>query len=273
MKVCKACGVENRDEAKFCRSCGSPLPQVKIAPRDIKKEQAAKKFWGGVMAGLFVLILAAVLINSKMSEYRKMKIVSQYAGKYEKADDMAFGTVKPAAFYLQALNWNVTAADIKKVFPYATDTSDPDFSSSMNVAQPEFKVPVPHANFMSLGLYDNRLYAVKFEFGALEQFEAQQLKVPDKDEIMFGRFKGLYKSFTQLYGAPRYEKNDARKYKVLEGIKHVKAGKMPSGAPSNIYIYWDVGDTRVELVFFGNGKKVHLTVRFLYMPVWNIVGK
>ena len=134
-------------------------------------------------------------------------------------------------------------------------------------------MPIPHADFMSLGLYNGRLYAVKFEFGALEHFEAQQLKVPNKDEIMFGRFRGLYKVFTKLYGKPAYEKNDVKKYAMLEGIRLVKAGKMDSGAPSNIYAFWDMGDTKVELVFFGNGTKVHLTVRFLYTPVWNLIGK
>lgn len=273
MKVCKACGLDNRDEAKFCSGCGSPLPQRKEIPGDLKKEKAAKKVWTNLIIGLAIAGIIGGAIKAKMSEYARIGVINEYTSKYESADDMAFGTVTSKAFYLQSLNWNMTAADIRKVFPYAVDGADPDFTASITVAQAEFKVPVPHAVFMSLGLYNGRLYAAKFEFGALEHFEAQQLKVPDKDERMYGRFKGLYKSFTKLYGSPAKEKNDIKKYSVLEGVKLVKAGKTASGAPSNIYNYWDVGDTRIELVFFGNGVKVHLTVRYLYMPVWDIVGK
>lgn len=273
MKTCKACGLENRDEAKFCRGCGSPLPQAKAAPRDLKKEQSAKKFWTGMLIGLSVIVVAGIAVRAKISEYTKLQVINANTTKYEAADDMAFGAIKPSAFFLQSLGWNMTAADIKAVFPYAVDAADPDFTASMTVAQAEFKVPVPHADFMSLGIYNGRLYAVKYEFGALPQFEAQQLKVPNKDEIMYGRFRGLYKTFTKLYGKPAYEKNDIKKYAALEGVKLVKAGKMKTGAPSNIYIYWNVGNTKIELVFFGNGKKVHLTARFLYIPVWDLVGK
>jgi hypothetical protein len=273
MKTCKACGLDNRDEAKFCRGCGSPLPQKKEAPRDLKKEKAVKKFWTNLMIGLAAAGLVGLAISSKLSGYEKIRVVNEYASKFDKSDDMAFGTVTPKAFYLQSLGWNMTAADIKALFPYAVDSSDPDFLASMTVAQGEFKVPIPHANFMSLGLYNGRLYAVKFEFGALEQFEAQQLKVPNKDEILFGRYRGIYKTFTNLYGRPVKEKNEVGRMPVLEGIKAVKAGKLSSGAPSNIYIFWDVGNTRVELVYFGDGKQAHLTVRYLYIPVWNVVGK
>jgi hypothetical protein len=48
---------------------------------------------------------------------------------------------------------------------------------------------------------------------------------------------------------------------------------MDTGAPSNIYYYWDDGNTRVELVLFGAKDKLHLTVRLLYLPVWKVVGK
>jgi hypothetical protein len=273
MKACKACGLENRDEAKFCRGCGSPLPQKKAAPVDPKKEKAAKKFWTVLMISLAVTAVIGMVVRGKLSEINKKKVINQYTTKYEIQDDMALGTVTDKVFFLQSLGWNMTQSDIKRVFPYAVDSTDPDFTASMTVAQVEFKVPLPHADFMSLGLYNGRLYAVKYEFGALEKFESQQLKVPDKDEIMYGRFRGLYKTFTKLYGKPAYEKNDVKSYGVIEGIKLVKAGKMPTGKPSNIYIYWNVGYTKVELVFFGNGRKVHLTARFLYTPVWDVVGK
>ncbi|HRU38758.1 MAG TPA: hypothetical protein P5511_02680, partial [Candidatus Goldiibacteriota bacterium] len=209
----------------------------------------------------------------KLDEINKKNTVTKYASLYEKADDMAFGTVKPASFFLQSLFWNMNTAEIKAVYPYATESKDPDFESSMTVLQGEYKVPVPHADFMSLGIYNGKLYAVKFEFGAQEVFEAQQVKIPNKDEIMYGRFKGLYSVFNRLYGKPAFEKNEAKKVAVLDAIKMVKSGRTKSGAPSNVYVYWDVGDTRVELVFFGTGKKVHLTVRFLYMPVWKIAGQ
>ncbi len=265
--------MENRDEAKFCRGCGSPLPRKKTAPVDAAKVAAVRKFW----IRFFIIAGAAGLIGGiilgRLSRATKLEVIKQYTSKYKTADDMAFGTVKPVAFYLEGLNWNVTVADIKNVYPYAVDGKDPDFEGGMTVQQGEYKTPIPHADFMSLGIYNGRLYAVKFEFGALERYEAQQLKVPNKDQIMYGRFRGIYNIFKKLYGEPAFEKNEAKKFEVLEAISLVKSGKMKTGAPSNVYIYWDVGDTRAELVFFGTGRKLHLTVRFLYMPVWKAVGK
>ncbi|HRU39507.1 MAG TPA: zinc-ribbon domain-containing protein, partial [Candidatus Goldiibacteriota bacterium] len=66
MRICKACGAENRDEAKFCRGCGSPLPQVKAPARDLKKEQEVKRFWSMFMAGVLAFIVIALLTKGKL---------------------------------------------------------------------------------------------------------------------------------------------------------------------------------------------------------------
>jgi hypothetical protein len=273
MKTCKACGVENRDEAKFCRGCGSPLPVKKITPRDTAKEAAVKKFWARALVIAGVAAIAAAVVVNKMSQYTKLEVVKKYTVKYETSDDMVFGAVKPAAFYLEGLSWNMTVQNIKNIYPYAADGKDPDFVSSMTVQQTEYKVPLPHADFMSLGINNNRLYAVKFEFSALDQYQAQALKVPNRDEIMYGRFRGMYNSFTRLYGTPSFEKNDIKKYEIFEALRMVRDGKMETGAPSNVYVTWDLGQTKAELVLFGANDKIHLTVRYLYMPVWKDVGK
>jgi hypothetical protein len=272
-KTCNACGKENRDEAKFCSSCGSPLPQKKIPPRDRAKGEAVKKFWLRLFIIAGIIIVAAGIIINKMSFYGKMEVIKQYTEKYMDVDMAVFSTVTPAEFLLESLSWNMTVNDIKKIYQYAAESPDPDFISSMTVHQSEFKKPLPHADFMSLGIYNGRLYAIKFEFGPLEQFQAQELKVPNKDEIMYARFKGLQQVFTKLFGVPAFEKNEAKKCEVLESIRLVKAGKMDTGAPSNIYYYWDAGNTKVELVLFGAKEKLHLTVRLLYSPVWKAVGK
>jgi len=193
--------------------------------------------------------------------------------KYAGADDRVFGTVKPGGFKLEGLSWNMTKDEIRRVYPYAAESKDPDFLNSLSVSQHDLVVFIPNAKFMSLGLANEKLYAVKFEFGPMEEAPRQQLKIPNKDEIMYGRFRGLYKKFRELYGPPSYEKFEVRDMELIKMIKTVKRGELKSGAPSNIYVTWIVGDTKAELVMFGSGNELHLTIRFLYLPVWELVGK
>jgi len=60
---------------------------------------------------------------------------------------------------------------------------------------------------------------------------------------------------------------------LKEAIKTIKDGKLKNGIPSNIYKAWELGATKAELVFFASKRKLHLTVRYLYLPVWNRIGK
>jgi hypothetical protein len=141
------------------------------------------------------------------------------------------------------------------------------------VNQSDFKSPLPHANFMSLGIYDDKLYAIKYEFGESAEFQRQVIKIPDAEAILYGRYEGLKKVFTAALGRPAFLKEEAAAYPLHKRLGLIKEEKLPDGKPSNIYMYWTSGDTKTELVLFGSGGKMHLTVRFLYIPVWNIVGK
>ncbi|HPD18555.1 MAG TPA: hypothetical protein PLF61_02705, partial [Candidatus Goldiibacteriota bacterium] len=135
------------------------------------------------------------------------------------------------------------------------------------------RVVVPHADFISVGVYNGYVYAFKLEFGPMPEFQSQMLKVPNKDEIMYGRFRGLEKIFLELYGPPLQDKDEVKSMKFDEAIKTVKNGRLKNGMPSNIYKSWELGQTKAELVFFSYQKKLHLTVRYLYLPVWNRIGK
>ena len=268
---CKACGTLNREEAKFCRSCGSPLPVAKkaLTAKELQHQKQIQKFWYAFAGSLVVLAVIAVVILAGIKKNQSINAAKEYTEKYMTADDRAFGTIKPGAFLLEGASWKMTISDIKRSFPYATDSNDPDFKASMMISQAQFLTPIPHANFMSLGIYRGMLYAVKFEFGENEKFESQQFKVPNKDEIMYGRFMGLYGAFKKLFGNPSYEKNEISMMPLSEKLKVVKRGSLSDGKPSNAYIAWSIGDTKAELAFFGYGGKLHLTVRFLNDQLWN----
>jgi hypothetical protein len=107
----------------------------------------------------------------------------------------------------------------------------------------------------------------------MPEFQSQMLKVSNKDEIMYGRFRGIEKMFLELYGQPLQDKDEVKNMEFEEAIKTVKNGRLKNGMPSNVYKSWELGQTKVELVFFSYQKKLHLTVRFLYIPVWNMIGK
>ncbi len=275
MKTCKACGVHNRESASFCASCGSPLPKTekKAAVKyDERHRKAVIRFWiilGGVLA---VLGAAGFAAMSYFKSVSKAEAVKKYSQIYTQADELAFASVTDASFSLMGLGWGMNAGQIRLFYPYSADSRDPDFVSSIAVNQGEFKIKVPHANFMSLGMYEGRLYAVKFEFGPSEVFKAEALKIPNIDEIMYGRFIGLFDVFTRLYGRPMFTKDDLRGAPASAKIKHVKSGSV-RGKPSNIYYFWEKGQTRAELVLFGHGHRLYLTVRFLYIPVWDREGK
>ncbi|MCX7698783.1 MAG: zinc ribbon domain-containing protein [Candidatus Goldbacteria bacterium] len=273
-KICKACDTENRDEANFCRSCGSPLPKKKEAVIiDKNKMKKVREFWikvGLIAFGVFV-ILFFVLKNIEYTH--KMETYKSYITKFNKEDDQAFGTITKDKFLFQSLTWGMTIDDIKKIYPYIIESRDPDFYSSWTINQTDYRVPVPHADFISIGVYNNYVYAFKLEFGPMAEFQSQMLKVPNRDEIMYGRFRGLEKIFTELYGPPTFDKDEVKKMELKQAIKTLKAGRLPNGMPSNIYKYWELGQTKAELVFFSMKNKLHLTVRFLYLPVWNKIGR
>ena len=268
---CNACGAVNREEAKFCKSCGSPLPVIKkkLTQKEIEHMKRLEKFWYALLGGLALALIAGFFMLAGMKNAKSLAAAKEYTEKYLTADDRAFGTIKPGDFLLEGMSWKMSAIDIKRNFPYATDSNDPDFKQSMMISQVQFITPIPHANFMSLGIYNGMLYAVKFEFGENEKFESQQFKVPNKDEIMYGRFMGLYTAFKKLFGEPSYEKNEIKAMPLSEKLSKVKKGFLSDGKPSNAYISWSLGGTKAELAFFGYNGKLHLTVRFLNEQLWN----
>ena len=271
-RKCNACGSYNREDAKFCKNCGSPLPAIKakLTQKEIEHAKQIRKFWMMLFVSLGVLFVVALAVLSGMKKSRAIAVAAEYTQKYLGADDKAFGAIKPGDFHLEGMSWKMSALDIKRNFPYATDSNDPDFKQSMMISQAQFLIPIPHANFMSLGIYNGMLYAVKFEFGENEKFESQQFKVPNKDEIMYGRFMGLYTEFKRIFGEPSYEKDEIKAMPGLDQkIKTIKKGSLDNGSPSNAYIAWSFGGTKIELAFFGFNDQLHLTVRFLNEPLWN----
>ncbi|MGD0566270.1 MAG: zinc-ribbon domain-containing protein [Candidatus Goldiibacteriota bacterium] len=270
-RKCNACGAQNREDAKFCRSCGSPLPAIKakLTQQELAHEKQVQKFWRNLIIGFAVIIIAAIFLMAYMDKQGGLSVAKLYSEKYASDDDMAFGTIKPGAFVFEGLIWGMGINDLKRVYPYATDSNDPDFKQSMMVAQHDLKTQIPHANFMSLGLYNGKLYALKFEFGENEKFESQQLKIPHKDEIMFGRFTGMYEMFKKLYGDPAYEQYPEKSMDVRKKIAVIKSGELSDGKPSNVYAAWNLKDAKAELAFFGYDGKLHLTVRFLSEPLWD----
>lgn len=274
-KKCGSCGFENRDGAKFCASCGAPVGAVKEKIKAVKKPLSPAAIRTRVIIAA-VLVLTAVVFgvaSSKFKETRQSKTIDLVKEDFEAEDTAVFSGASRNGFEHQGLKWQMPTDKIKGVYRYATDSKDPDFMFSMMVNQPDFLQKLPHANFMSLGIYDNKLYAVKYEFGETEEYLRQVVKVPDGEAVLYGRYLGIRRVFERLYGVPSFVKDDIKKFPVKERLKYLKAGKDKAGNSSNIYITWNLGNTKAELVMFGSGEKAHLTVRFLYMPVWDIVGK
>jgi|GEM_PF-1157091 hypothetical protein len=278
-RTCKACGVSNRDDAKFCKSCGSPLPAVKQA--DIEKEKEHKKnasrFWRTASAIFAAVCVIVFFIYKSADSVRKDSIAREYSSKNIQTDTKTFSGIKPERFLYQGLMWNMTASDIKKIYAYVTDTNDPDFSRSMLITQPQFKDALPNANFMSLGIYEDRLYAVKMEFGDHAVYDSAQLKQPNGEYLMYGRFEGIISVFNQLFGEPSYVQNAGSYLKREQKIRDIKAGTISSGKdagkPANVYMNWTIGGTKAEVAFFGFNEDLHLTVRFLNISVWDSLQK
>jgi hypothetical protein len=273
-RKCNACGEINRGDARFCKSCGSPLPaiKVKMTQQELAHEKQVKKFWLTLVVSFAVVATASVFLMNYMDRQKGLAVAKEYSEKYMNDDDMAFGTIKPGAFVFEGLIWGMGINDIKRVYPYCTDTNDPDFKQSLMSTQHDLKTQIPHANFMSLGLLNGKLYALKFEFGENEKFESQQLKIPHKDEIMYGRFTGIYEMFRKLYGEPAFEQYPEKLMDVRTKIATIKSGELSDGKPSNVYLAWDLKDTKAELAFFGYEGKLHLTIRFLSEPVWDMAN-
>ena len=274
-KKCKSCGADNRDEAKFCASCGAPIGAVKEKIKAVKKplSPAAVRMRAIIAVVLVLIAVVFIVTASKLKEVRQSKTIDLVKGDFETEDTAVFSGITRGGFEHQGLKWQMAVNQIKGVYRYAADSKDPDFMYSMMVNQPDFLLKLPHANFMSLGIYDNKLYAVKYEFGETEEYLRQVIKIPDGEAVLYGRYLGIRRVFERLYGVPSFVKDDIKKYPVKERLKYLKDGKDKAGNSSNIYITWDLGNTKAELVMFGSGEKAHLTVRFLYMPVWDIVGK
>ncbi len=272
-RMCKACQTENRDEANFCKSCGSPLPKKKDVIVDKERMKKVREFWTRVFIIVMVISVILFFVFKRVKYNNQVETYKTYITKYSREDDQAFGTISKDKFFFQSLTWGMSVDEIKRVYPYIIESKDPDFISSYTINQTDYRVVIPHADFISLGIYNGYVYAFKLEFGPMPEFQSQMLKVPNRDEIMYGRFRGLEKIFWELYGPPAIDKDEVKNMELQEAIKTVKAGRLKNGIPSNIYKAWELGATKAELVFFATQKKLHLTVRYLYLPVWNRIGK
>jgi hypothetical protein len=271
MVICKACGTENRDEARFCSSCGVPLPQKKDT-KEIRTRttnvSTVKTFWMPVFGVIAVVAIAGYLIFKQIDSGRKLEVFKEYTGKYLSQDEQAFaGLNAKDKGIIEGLSWDMKLSDVKKLYPFAKEAKDPDFLSSLFVGQEQLKSIIPHANFMSLGIYEDKLYGIKFELGSTEKAQSQAIEVPNAEIILYARFSGLYKAFKILYGEPAFEKNEVEKEPLLKRPDIIKSGT------NNSYVFWVIGNTKLELVLFGFQDQVKLTCRLLYMPVWQLVGK
>jgi len=270
MVICKACGTENRDEAKFCSSCGVPLPQKK---EQSKKGQAAhvstfRSFWMPIFTVAAIIGIGGYFIFHQIDSGRKIEVYKDFSEKYLNQDELAFAGVDVKTKNLiEGLAWDMKSADLKKIYPFAKEAKDPDFVGSFFVGQEQLKTMIAHANFMSLGMFDDKLYGVKFEFGATEKSTSQAIEVPNNDIIIYARFEGLYKALKLLYGQPTVARDNVEKLPLLKRPELVKSGA------DNIYVFWAIGNTKLEIVLFGFQDQLKLTLRLLYMPVWSTMGK
>lgn len=282
-RVCKNCGAENRDLAQFCNGCGVPLP--KITKADEKKiqemEQKAKKFWNMVFAGAAVACVALFCIFSYIGENRKKQTVKQFADAYIYTDRNVFAGIAAKPFSLLGLTWGMPTSEIMKAFPGSTNERDPDFRGTLMVktVAEGFKNyngtggKVPHASFMNLGIYLDKLYAIKFEFSETPEPLSQMIKVPDKEFRLYGRYLGVYRVFTELLGSPKMVFDQYKEGDLVKKVIGVTRGSSSGTTKNNIFIYWENGDTRTEIAVFGiknarNEDELKFTVRFFYLPVY-----
>ena len=161
-KKCKSCGADNRDEAKFCASCGAPIGAVKEKIKAVKKplSPAAVRMRAIIAVVLVLIAVVFIVTASKLKEVRQSKTIDLVKGDFETEDTAVFSGITRGGFEHQGLKWQMAVNQIKGVYRYAADSKEPDFMFSMMVNQPDFLLKLPHANFMCLGIYDNKLYAV-----------------------------------------------------------------------------------------------------------------
>jgi hypothetical protein len=241
------------------------------------EKEKRNRFLMGFAGAALVAAVAGYFAYKYFDVQRQIGAMMEYKDKFTQADTKTFSSVTGKQFLFQGLMWGMTTDDIRKIYGTTSPSNDPDFTKSALIMQPQFKSPMPNANFMSLGLNNDKLYAVKMEFGDHEVFETQQVKQPYSGAILFGRFEGIYAVFKQLYGEPALVQYSAESLPLDEKLKAIKEGTVTSGAnagkTSNIYITWNIGDTKAEIAFFGYQGELHLTVRFLNGPVWTSIQK
>lgn len=134
MVICKACGTENRDEARFCSSCGVPLPQKK-GEKEIKTRTAhvstVKSFWMPVFGVAAVIAIVGYFVFKQIDSGRKLEVYKDYSEKYLSQDEQAFsGLNAKDKNIIEGLSWDMKASDLKKLYPFGKDAKDPDFVSS-----------------------------------------------------------------------------------------------------------------------------------------------
>jgi len=278
-KTCKNCGFDNRDNASFCSECGVPLPKQGTDTAAPAAKQAYLRRKPLSMKGIIiflsvvaVLIAGAALFLKNASDKRKTAAYDVTRSKFTGSDAVLFAGVREGVFTFEKLRFGMTEDEIRKIYPFAKVSNDPDFIASLMVPQAELKEPFPHASFMSLGMYAGRLYAMKFEFGPSEDFQRQVVKIPDSDFVLYGRYEGITGLLKGMLGRPEFEKNEAAgKGPVTARVKHVKAGTV-NGTGTNVYIYWIVGGVKTEVVLFSVNSKMHFTIRFLDNKIWEKIG-
>jgi hypothetical protein len=285
-RVCKNCGVENRDLAQFCSGCGVPLPKVTRADEKTLREaqQRAKRFWNYVFAGIAAAAIAGYAALSFLSDRAKEETLEKYQDAYLYTDRNLFAGLSGTPFTLLGLSWDMKSSDIMAAYPGTTAENDPDFKSTLMV-KPEPQgfnhkgksEKLPHAGFMNLGIYRDRLYAIKFEFTETPEPISQMIKVSNKEYILFGRYLGLRKTFTQIMGYPARINDPAKTTDLVRKVKEITADTAPTGPKKNIFIYWETGETRTEIAVFAIKNKrgedeLKLTVRFFYLPVYKRLG-
>jgi uncharacterized membrane protein YvbJ len=64
MVYCVNCGTQNPDDAVTCSQCGKSIMQVERASRPREDEMFAMPHhhWGGVLAGLFIIVIGLILL-------------------------------------------------------------------------------------------------------------------------------------------------------------------------------------------------------------------
>ncbi len=275
-KTCKNCGFENRENASFCSQCGVPLQKHGLEANrayGVRRKPFTLKEILIFVSVITLIAVAAFAFLKNDSDKRKIAVYDETRTKFSGSDAVLFSGVKEENFIFEKLRFGMTEEEIRKIYPFAKISNDPDFIASIMVPQAELKEPFPHANFMSLGMYAGRLYAIKFEFGPSEDFQRQVVKIPDADFRLYGRYEGIATLLKGMLGRPDFEKNEAaEKSSIPAKVKYIKDGVV-NGKGTNVYIYWIKGGVKTEVVLFSINSKLHFTLRFLDNKIWEKIGK